>query len=239
MIKLKNILIEVHKIYIQKGQHVPKGKKLQTGPRGGKYFLGSPKEKIEFEKNTSSDISKEDSNFINKIKKDYDKFLGVDIENGEKYFIFQDNEDHLGQKSVQWAVRRSRLSGRDREQFYYEGDKFKINTKVGKNEKIRNDFTKTWDEFFYDEYDENMSEKEQRKKLLDKMKKNGWKYLGKASNIKLNNLKSNDALTSPESNEFYQFVLPDNQIQTSGGRGKTQLNNNSFDRNSDVWRKND
>jgi len=39
-----------NKIYVQTNKEVPKGKKLNIGPRGGKYFMGSAKEKQQYEK---------------------------------------------------------------------------------------------------------------------------------------------------------------------------------------------
>lgn len=48
--KIRNLIREILtekdvKIYLQKGQTPPKGKKIQKGPKGGQYFMGSPEEK--------------------------------------------------------------------------------------------------------------------------------------------------------------------------------------------------
>ena len=52
---IKEIIKEADsKIYVKKGQATPKGKKLQTGPRGGKYFTGSAQEKEDYNKTMSS-----------------------------------------------------------------------------------------------------------------------------------------------------------------------------------------
>jgi len=32
------------KVYLQKGEKAPKGKKVQKGPKGGLYFMGTPEE---------------------------------------------------------------------------------------------------------------------------------------------------------------------------------------------------
>jgi len=55
MISLKQLLTEDKKvkIYVQKGKKPPKGKSLKKGPRGGSYFVGSPKEKQTYEKGGS------------------------------------------------------------------------------------------------------------------------------------------------------------------------------------------
>lgn len=47
---IREIITEETKIYINKSQSAPKNKKIHTGPRGGKYFLGTAKEKQQFEK---------------------------------------------------------------------------------------------------------------------------------------------------------------------------------------------
>jgi len=57
----KNILKEAdeHKIYVQQGQQVPKGKKLQTGPRGGQFFIGTAQEKETYSKKKATGRQKE------------------------------------------------------------------------------------------------------------------------------------------------------------------------------------
>ena len=56
-LKLRNLIKEVlseAKIYVQQGQPVPKGRKIEKGPRGGKFYTGSAAEKAAAEKGTST-----------------------------------------------------------------------------------------------------------------------------------------------------------------------------------------
>ncbi len=94
--KLINIIKEQeHKIYVKQGQEVPKGKKLQTGPRGGKYFMGSAEEKEKYQKVETSQTTKLPS----KIKK-YFPESSEDVNNG--FFVLRlavNNELRTGNKS--------------------------------------------------------------------------------------------------------------------------------------------
>ena len=77
-LKLKDLIkteSNTHKIYVQSGQDAPKGKKLQKGPRGGHYFIGTTAEKEKInqnntEKTTTKLSAKELSvkDFINSFK---------------------------------------------------------------------------------------------------------------------------------------------------------------------------
>lgn len=66
MIKLKDLLKEDVKIYVKQGVAAPKGKKIQTGPRGGKYFMGTSAEKQAHEKGKGP---------IKITKADHDRFI--------------------------------------------------------------------------------------------------------------------------------------------------------------------
>jgi len=90
-IQYKDFFLEAdqHKIYVKKGQSAPEGKKVQTGPRGGQYFVGTAKEKEEFGKSNKekdkyfkqvgAEIDKEDD-------KKYDPTLDPDYQDQEKEF---------------------------------------------------------------------------------------------------------------------------------------------------------
>jgi hypothetical protein len=90
-IKYKDFFLEAdqHKIYVKKGQQAPEGKKIQTGPRGGQFFVGTAKEKEEFGKSNKekdkyfkqvgAEIDKEDD-------KKYDPTLDPDYQDQEKEF---------------------------------------------------------------------------------------------------------------------------------------------------------
>jgi len=80
----KHILKEAdqNKIYIQKGQQVPKGKKLQKGPRGGQFFIGTAQEKEKYSKKTSGvqrqkaqkpEQEKNSKLDLSKVKNEYDQ----------------------------------------------------------------------------------------------------------------------------------------------------------------------
>lgn len=59
-IKLIDLIKEQEsKIYVQTTREVPKGKKLNTGPRGGKYFMGSAEEKQQYERGEKQSDKKE------------------------------------------------------------------------------------------------------------------------------------------------------------------------------------
>jgi len=80
--KLKELIIEAdkNKIYVQKGQQAPEGKKLQTGPRGGQFFIGSAEEKEKYEKSSSTknkstdDVSDLTNSYLKSVY-DYDETL--------------------------------------------------------------------------------------------------------------------------------------------------------------------
>jgi hypothetical protein len=61
-LKLKDLIKKesnTHKIYVKQGQDIPKGKKMQKGPRGGQYFIGTAAEKeIINQKNTEKSTTK-------------------------------------------------------------------------------------------------------------------------------------------------------------------------------------
>ena len=147
----------------------------------------------------------EDSKIINMIKKYGGKFISVDnnIHPGKKAYIWKDKDG-----SLSYSV-KSTTPGR-----YLDDYEYPQKDKSVKNN-IQNSFIKAWDEYFYDEEHEEEGF-QQQKTLQNKMKKAGWKYLGKVSKIGIDKLKPNDAVTQPDSNEFYQFVLPNNIIQTLG-----------------------
>ena len=70
-INLIDLLTEAKevKIYLQPGQKAPKGKKVQKGPKGGKYFLGTPAEKQAHDKGKSNTkITKPAVNIFDKPK---------------------------------------------------------------------------------------------------------------------------------------------------------------------------
>jgi len=67
-ISLKQLLTEAKevKIYLNKGEKPPKGKKAVKGPKGGMYFMGSPEEKKA--KDTKKPASKPKVNIFDKPK---------------------------------------------------------------------------------------------------------------------------------------------------------------------------
>jgi hypothetical protein len=71
MISLKKLLTEDSKvkIYVQKGKKPPKGKTLKKGPKGGQYFIGTPKEKTSYEGGKTKSAPKKKVNIFNKPKK--------------------------------------------------------------------------------------------------------------------------------------------------------------------------
>ena len=89
MVKLKTLINEIlnedeHKIYVQGDKEAPKGKKLQTGPRGGKYFIGSAKEKEDYEKQKSSGTDKHNSEPKNNKPKNDSKRKNQILNNHKK-----------------------------------------------------------------------------------------------------------------------------------------------------------
>lgn len=79
------------------------------------------------------------------------------------------------------------------------------------------------------------AEEEFKKQLIEYMDYYHWQYLGTVESVGIDNLLAYDAITTPDSNEFYQFVLSDTKVQTPGGRG--EMNLSDLDLSLDVWRK--
>ena len=105
------------------------------------------------------------------------------------------------------------------------------------DELIRDSFTSAWDEYFYELFDEELEEDEMSAALIEHMHSRGWTNLGTVKTVGLNNLRPNDALTSQEDNEFYQFVLQNNRVQGLGGRGMLKLDDDFVDGEFEVWRR--
>jgi hypothetical protein len=182
----------------------------------------------------------EDAKFINIGKKRIGKFVGIDTDwlPGKRAFVFKDIK--AGEILAIVKTTGSYSKYNPFEVYHYEGHKFSKEVKPKtSNEKIQNTFTNAWDDFFYsDDYDDSNSNiKTQHLKLVNAMKKHGWKLLGTVSKVGINNLNPNDAITESDDNEFYQFVLTKDTVQTPGGRNITKLNSNSVNSNSMVWRK--
>jgi len=68
-IKLKDLIEQEHKIYVQSNSDAPEGKKIHTGPRGGQYFIGSAQEKEQYEKKKSIEVEQVDNLIADELKK--------------------------------------------------------------------------------------------------------------------------------------------------------------------------
>jgi len=86
---INKLFEQEHKIYVQPGREVPKGKKLQKGPRGGQFFIGSAEDKKKYEKPKTMNIPNFDPELDDPNDHSYERRKEVPREVGEAHFAIQ------------------------------------------------------------------------------------------------------------------------------------------------------
>lgn len=164
---------------------------------------------------------------------DLGKFLGMD----DQYYVYDQPDPYSGDRSLISYSKNPRSPG-EWDVFNYAGTKFSLKKKVSTDD-VRSSFTTAWDGFFYSEdYDEEQTPAKQQAVLKRHMTKAGWSFKGTVNDVGITNLKKDDAVTSSETNEFYQFVLGKGFVENPGGRGKVKLTPKSVGSDMHVWRHN-